>query len=163
MSKKWIKVFLINAVVLIAANIGLVLLSNVILLTLCNAVFGADHGLYACNTLIRICLPITIGSVIIVSDAKDRIARIEYLKTISKEQYKAKEDLTAILKDKDFWAEFVIFAFLFVIMLLISEKPVWMFPLSIPLFLTINLMFRICLHKHWLKSQIRTQTKSTIH
>lgn len=154
MSKKWIKMFVVNIIVLIAANLGFVLLSNVILLTLCNAVFGAEHGLYACNTLIRICLPVTVGTVIIVTDAKDHIARIEYLKATTKEQYKAKNDLVNILKDKDFWAEFVIFTFLFLIMLLISEKPVWMFPVSIPLFLAGNVVCKLCLHKYWLKSRI---------
>lgn len=158
MLKKWIKLFCISAIVLIASNIGLVLLSNVILLTFCNIIFGSDNGLYACNTIIRILLPIILATVIFVINAKDTTSKREYLEAMSKDEYRIKEDFVRVIKDKDLWAELVIFTILLLVMLLISEKPVWMFPLSIPVFAVVNLIIRICMHKFWVNSKIHTAT-----
>lgn len=160
MKQKIIKLSLISALTLVI-GIGLVsLISNFFLMTLFNGIFGSENGVYACNLFMRFCLPIIVGSMICIRNARDEEAHRSYLKEIEGERYEAKQDLFKILHDKLYWAECIIFAVLFIFMIFYAQNPVWMFPVSIPIFVIVNALWRMHLHKSWANARIRLSSSS---
>jgi len=65
------------------------------------------------------------------------------------------EDLTLVLHDRMYWAECIIFASLFLVVTFTVNKPIWIFPVSIPLFVVFDGWWRMHLHKSWANGRMR--------
>ena len=155
MRHKILKLFIIQALLLTISIFLVNLLSNVLLFTLCNAIFGSDHGGYANAILIRALLPMIITASFCILNAKDSETKRDYLKSIEGKDYDSKQDLTLVLHDRMYWAECIIFAILFLVMPLIDSRLFWVFLLSIPLFVIFDGWWRMHLHKSWANGRIR--------
>ena len=155
MKHKILKLFLINALLLAVSVFLLSLLTNTILLTVFNAIFGEVMGVLAANVFMRFCLIAITTISFCLTNTKDEEMRRSYLKTIEGEQYQAKKDMQSVLKDKVYWAECAICVVLFMFFFAFAEKPVWMFPLGIPIFAMIDFLWRVHLHKTWANDRMR--------
>ena len=54
-----------------------------------------------------------------------------------------------------YWAECAIFSVLSLLLMIICEKPVWIFPMYILIFAIVNLLLQMHLHKTWANDRIR--------
>ncbi len=182
--KKAAKLLLINTGVLIGSTMILYLLSIILLVTIFNAIFGdPDRGMYAVNVFIRVCLPIISALVICIPRTRNTTTRRAFLNTLGSEQYDRKEDLKKVIKNKELYAECIVYIILNIIMFFIPNPPEWIFfiatlifPFSlwddagilfmvnppqwiflvaILVFPFINLWHHTAVHKKWASERIR--------
>ena len=153
---KPVKLFLINAALLIGSVMLLNLLGVTLFATIFNAIMGNPvSGAYATNVFIRICLPFANGLAICIPHARNAEARREFLDVLGAEKYDRKADFKALAKTKQFRNECIIFTILYVIMFFIAMPPKWVFLVAIPAFPFINLWHHTAVHKAWAGERIR--------
>ena len=155
MRHKILKLFIIHALLLLGSVFLVSMLGNVLLLTLCNAIFGSEYGRPVCMVLIRFLMVVIITASFCIINAKDSEAHRAYVSSMEGRSYNAKEDLMLVLRDRMYLAECIIFAILFLVLTFIISKPVWVFPVSIPLFAVFNGWWRMHLHKSWTNGRMR--------
>lgn len=155
MRHKILKLFIIHALLLFGSVFLVDMLTNVLLLTLCNLIFGSKLGMPLCMVLVRFLLPVIITISFCIINARNDDNHREYLKSMEGRPYDAKEDLTLVLHDRMYWAECIIFASLFLVVTFTVNKPVWIFPVSIPLFVVFDGWWRMHLHKSWANGRMR--------
>lgn len=155
MKHKVLKMFLINALILAVSVFLVNILTNLIFVTLFNAFFGEAKGVYAANVFMRFCLIAITTVSFCLTNAKDADMRRSYLKTIEGEEYQAQKDMKSVLRDKMYWAECAICVVLFMFFFFFAEKPVWMFPIGIPIFAIVDFLWRVHLHKIWANDRMR--------
>ena len=153
---KPVKLFLINAALLIGSVMLLNLLGVTLFATIFNAIMGNPvSGAYATNVFIRICLPFANGLAICIPHARNAEARREFLDVLGAEKYDRKADFKALAKTKQFRNECIIFTILYVIMFFIAMPPKWVFLVAIPVFPFINLLHHTSVRKKWAGERIR--------
>ena len=153
---KPVKLFLINAALLIGSVMLLNLLGVTLFATIFNAIMGNPvSGAYATNVFIRICLPFANGLAICIPHARNAEARREFLDILGAEKYDRKADFKALAKTKQFRNECIIFTILYVIMFFIAMPPKWVFLVAIPAFPFINLWHHTAVRKKWAGERIR--------
>lgn len=153
---KPVKLFLINAALLIGSVMLLNLLGVTLFATIFNAIMGNPvSGAYATNVFIRICLPFANGLAICIPHARNAEARREFLDVLGAEKYDRKADFKALAKTKQFRNECIIFTILYVIMFFIAMPPKWVFLVAIPAFPFINLWHHTAVRKKWAGERIR--------
>ena len=156
MKHKVLKLAFISILFLVVGFILVPFLINLLFLGVFNTLFDSEvKGVYATNVLMRFCLCAIPTICICLFNTRDDEARRVYLSTIEGEQYQAKKDIGFILRDRMYWAECAIFSILSIVMMIIVEKPVWIFVACIPLFAIVNCCCFLYEHKTWASNRIR--------
>lgn len=156
MKRSVIKLFLINVALLIGGSMLVYLLSITLFATIFNAIMGNPvSGAYATNVFMRVCLLFINGLAICIPHAKDADARREFLNDLGADKYDRKADFKVIAKTKDFRNECIVFTILYVVMLLISMSPKWVYVIGILAFPFVNLWHHTAVHKRWAGERIR--------
>lgn len=152
---KPVKLFLINAALLIGSVMLLNLLGVTLFATIFNAIMGNPvSGAYATNVFIRICLPFANGLAICIPHARNAEARREFLDVLGAEKYDRKADFKALAKTKQFRNECIIFAILYIGVIFLF-KPWWICVIGILAFPFINLWHHTAVRKKWAGERIR--------
>jgi hypothetical protein len=123
--------------------------------TIFNAIFGPDYGMYATDIFIRICLTVINGLAICIPHARDAEARREFLDSLGADKYDHKADFKTLAKTKGFRNECIIYAIIYVTLVLIATRPKWVFLVAILVFPFINLWHHTAVHKRWASERIR--------
>ena len=156
MKRSVIKLFLINVALLIGGSMLVYLLSITLFATIFNAIMGNPvSGAYATNVFMRVCLLFINGLAICIPHAKDADARREFLNDLGADKYDRKADFKVIAKTKDFRNECIVFTILYVVMLLISMSPKWVYVIGILAFPFINLWHHTAVRKKWAGERMR--------
>ena len=152
---KPVKLFLINAALLIGSVMLLNLLGVTLFATIFNAIMGNPvSGAYATNVFIRICLPFANGLAICIPHARNAEARREFLDVLGAEKYDRKADFKALAKTKQFRNECIIFAILYIGVIFLF-KPWWICVIGILAFPFIHLWHHTAVRKKWAGERIR--------
>jgi hypothetical protein len=155
MKKSVVKLFFINLALFIGCFLLLRVLAVTLFATIFNAIFGPDHGMYATDIFIRICLTVINGLAICIPHARNEEARRAFLNDLGAEKYDRKADLKGLAKTKGFRNECIIYAIIYVTLALIATRPKWIFLVAILVFPFINLWHHTAVHKQWASERIR--------
>ncbi|MBQ4274228.1 MAG: hypothetical protein IJB94_04575 [Clostridia bacterium] len=152
---KPVKTFFINLALLIGATALLRLLSVTVFNTIFNAIMGNPYlGAWASIIFVRICMMFANGLAICIPHARNAEARREFLDVLGAEKYDRKADFKALAKTKQFRNECIIFAILYIGVILLF-KPWWICVIGILAFPFINLWHHTAVRKKWAGERIR--------
>ena len=152
---KPVKMFFINLALLIGSTILLRLLSVTVFNTIFNAIMGNPYlGAWASIIFVRICMMFANGLAICIPHARNAEARREFLDVLGAEKYDRKADFKALAKTKQFRNECIIFAILYIGVILLF-KPWWICVIGILVFPLINLWHHTAVRKKWAGERIR--------
>ena len=152
---KPVKLFFINLALLIGSTILLRLLSVTVFNTIFNAIMGNPYlGSWASIIFVRICMMFANGLAICVPHARDAEARREFLDILGADKYDRKADFKALAKTKQFRTECIIFAILYIGVILLF-KPWWICVIGILAFPFVNLWHHTAVRKAWAGERIR--------
>ena len=155
MKKSVVKLFFINLALFIGGFLLLRVLAVTLFATIFNAIFGPNHGMYATDIFILICLTVINGLAICIPHARDAEARREFLDSLGADKYDRKADFKTLAKTKGFRNECIIYAIIYVTLALIATRPKWIFLVAILVFPFINLWHHTAVHKQWASERIR--------
>ena len=152
---KPVKLFLINAALLIGSVMLLNLLGVTLFATIFNAIMGNPYfGSWASIIFVRICMMFANGLAICIPHARDAEARREFLDSLGADKYDRKADFKALAKTKQFRTECIIFAILYIGVIFLF-KPWWICVIGILAFPFINLWHHTAVRKAWAGERIR--------
>lgn len=149
------KMFFINLVLLIGSMMLLRLLSVTVFNTIFNAILGNPYwGAWASLIFVRICMMFANGLAICIPHARNAEARRAFLDVLGADKYDRKADLKTLAKTKQFRNECIIFAILYIGVILLF-KPWWICVIGILAFPFINLWHHTAVRKAWAGERIR--------
>ena len=141
---------------LLASVIG-----NFLLITICNALFGAENnrGIRVAMVLMLLLVPVISYTMIYFYKRKDRDACAAYRDEMIGKEYDAKADLHALWHDPFLWGEFLIVAVLTVIFWFFHIRSFWVL-FNVPLFALFDLYSTRHIHRLWFKARGFTHMES---
>ena len=136
--------------------VGLVastILTNTIILTICNIIWEQDTtALLAAQVIARGLLFVIAFVMIYIHKKRDADERKSFLSQMKEKEYNAKEDYRAVIADKRNWVEFIFVSIITIVYWAFHFTFYWIF-LNIPLFFIFELLANHHLHKAWLKEE----------
>ena len=157
MKKKYMKMLVINIIVAVASIFVLTMLGNSIIGTIAFGFWGEERGWIATNIIIRILMCVFLMLGIHIQNIRNEKDYNEYISIMKEKEYKynLKSDIESIIKNRDYLVEVIIFSLVSLILMLVVQKPRWMFCVSIPLFCPINIFSHVLIHKSWIKKKTK--------
>lgn len=126
-----------------------------ILPPLVYSIFGEEQGPVVGTIIIRLLCPIFMLAFIIPEKVRNKPDERAYLARTEGMAYDFAQDLREVLRDRALWINSATFAAVLGLLALFSRAPYWPVLIFIPIFVVLNPMLVLMLHRKWANGRMR--------